>query len=259
MSAAQETEVVLEWVYWPPSFFESSNEIAGSDYALGPESACISTRMRAAEFDAHPSTVQRLHTSLVSRMRGIQLTNRKPFQLQKPRLIRIGPDGKRHIFVELESATLTVSSGNVDVTVTDASGNVIQDSKRKRFDITRVLADLVQRYAPGDHLLGALLNSWDQSISDPDNELVHLYEIRDSLAKAFSGEQQARAKLNISDKKWKRLGRLCNDEPLLQGRHRGRKFENLRDATDAELTEARNIARELIEAYLHFRGKGGTI
>jgi hypothetical protein len=260
MTAAKETtEVILEWIYWPPSFFESQSEISGSDYTLDSQAARISTRMPAAAFDADTRTRERLHASLLNRMRGIQLSNRKPFQLQKPHLIRIGPDGKRQIFVELEGAKLKVDGGSVDVTVSDASGKVIHDSKLERIDTKRELGELVQKYASGDDLLQAVLKSWDQSISDPDNELVHLYEIRDSLAKAFGGEQQARAKLNISDKKWKRLGRLCNDEPLRQGRHRGRKFENLRDATQAELTEARNMAREMIEAYLHFRDTGGKI
>jgi hypothetical protein len=47
-----------------------------------------------------------------------------------------------------------------------------------------------------------------------------------------------------------RLGQLCNDEPLRQGRHNGRHVATLRDATDAELVEARGIAQNMIEAYV---------
>jgi hypothetical protein len=46
------------------------------------------------------------------------------------------------------------------------------------------------------------------------------------------------------------------DPPLNQGRHRGKKVDELRDATDVELSEARTIAEELIRAYLnHLRNK----
>ena len=43
---------------------------------------------------------------------------------------------------------------------------------------------------------------------------------------------------------------LFNNEPLRQGRHRGKSGSALRDATEAELTEARRIALAMIEAYL---------
>jgi len=45
---------------------------------------------------------------------------------------------------------------------------------------------------------------------------------------------------------------LANDEPLKQGRHRGRNLEILRDATEDELVEARNFTRELIGKYLDY-------
>lgn len=85
---------------------------------------------------------------------------------------------------------------------------------------------------------------------DSNNELVHLYEIRDALSVKFGGETSARAALAITSSQWSRLGQLCNIEPLRQGRHRGKTSGALRDASEAELTEARGIARAMIEAYL---------
>jgi pimeloyl-ACP methyl ester carboxylesterase len=82
---------------------------------------------------------------------------------------------------------------------------------------------------------------------DPDNELVHLYEIRDALTERLP---DARTKLGITRSEWSRFGQLANDEPLRQGRHRGTNVGNLRDATEGELQEARRIARKMIEAYL---------
>jgi hypothetical protein len=97
-----------------------------------------------------------------------------------------------------------------------------------------------------------MLKSYDDAVNDPGNELVHLYEIRDSTAKHFGGESIARNVLNISGSRWSKLGRLANDEPLKQGRHRGKNPGALRDATEEELREARKIARELVVAYLSY-------
>jgi hypothetical protein len=59
--------------------------------------------------------------------------------------------------------------------------------------------------------------------------------------------------LNATD--WSRLGRLANSEPLKQGRHRGKSAGGLRDASESELVEARNIARSFVEAYLMYLDK----
>lgn len=89
-------------------------------------------------------------------------------------------------------------------------------------------------------------------MNDPDDELGHLYEIRDALSRKFGGsDERARSTLGISLKKWSNFGKLCNHEPLKQGRHRG-EHETLRDATDAELSEARGTAKAMIEAYLKY-------
>jgi hypothetical protein len=169
--------------------------------------------------------------------------------LSKPTIVRVRPDGGKDIFVELDPAVLRLSAGLVDIRVTDQNGNIVSDSRKDRIDRKRSLADLVSTYH-SDLLLGALLTSHRNSVLDPDNELVHLYEIRDALSTRFGGERDTRAALAVSDSDWSRLGQLCNNEPLRQGRHRGKSGAALRDATHSELEEARAIARSLIEEYL---------
>lgn len=252
-------EVLLEWTYSPSDFFESAIEIRRSDYTVEIVEGLISTQLSASAFDADESIRQRLHDSLFDRMRGIQLLTRKPFQLTKSRLTRIEPDGRRHISFELEGGVLTLSGGTVDFRVTDASGKVIRDTKAERIQKRADLADLIAKYSSGDDLLKSMLASYSASTADANNELVHLYEIRDSLSASFGDEAKSRAALFISKDNWSRLGQLCNDEPLRQGRHRGKKFESLRDATEAELSEAREIAREMIEAYLQFLEGGNKV
>ena len=72
------------------------------------------------------------------------------------------------------------------------------------------------------------------------------------MKKEFKGEYRAIEALNLSESEWKRLGYLANRQPLKQGRHRGQQVDDSRDATRAELEEARAIARAMIEAYYRY-------
>jgi hypothetical protein len=254
-----QTEVLLEWTYSPRDFFESPIEIPRLDYTVDIGSGSISARLAASAFDADTEIKQRLHDALFNQMRGIQLLSRKQFQLSRPRLTRIEPDGRRHIFMEPEGAVLTLIGGLVDFTVTDASGRVVRDTKQERIERKRELAKLVAKYGSTDEVLRAMLESHATSTSDPNNELVHLYEIREALSSALGSDAQARAALGISRTRWSRLGQLCNDEPLRQGRHRGKDIGALREATESELSEARDIAQQIIEVYLAFRENGGVV
>ena len=97
-----------------------------------------------------------------------------------------------------------------------------------------------------------MLRSYEAAVRDPDDELIHLFEIRDALAAKLGrkAREKARAKLGITRAAWQRLGSLANDAPINQGRHRGEHAGKLRDATRDELEEARQIARGMLQAYL---------
>src|SRR5258708_16543333 len=151
-SSPAQTEVLLEWTYSPRDFFESPIEIARSNYPVDIAAGSISARMPATVFDADAEIKQRLHDALFDRMRGIQLLSRKPFQLSKPRLTRIEPDGRRHIFVELEGAVLTLSGGVVAITVNDASGHVVRETKQKRLQKKHRSGEIVVKEKPGEQL-----------------------------------------------------------------------------------------------------------
>jgi hypothetical protein len=245
--------VILEWQFSPPDYFEEPITISRKDYVMVIDSGHVKATIASAVYDADPTMRTSLHEALNDRMHGVQLLSHRPFDLSKPTVIRLHPDGRRDISVELEGAQVNVSGGVLDVRVIDKDGNVVSDSKRDRIEQKKNLAELVSTYRAGDVLLTSLLNSYDAGVRDPDNELVHLYEIRDSLSEHFGGKALAQSTLGLSSPEWSRLGQLCNDEPLRQGRHRGQSIGVLRDATEAELTEARGIVRGMIEAYLRHK------
>jgi hypothetical protein len=207
-------------------------------------------RIDSAIFGAHPDMREELHNALNDRFLGVLLLTHRAYELSRSTMTRVNPGGRREIFCEPETGRFVISGSTVDFRVTDNEGSVIADSKRDRIEQKKSLGELIASHCSEDILLPLLLRSYQAALRDPNNELVHLYEIRDALSGRFGSD--TRTALDISRPKWSRFGCLCNDEPLRQGRHRGRTGGALRDATEGELIEARDVARVMIEAYLQY-------
>jgi hypothetical protein len=244
--------VVLEWKFSPPDYFEEPIHIKRDDYVMTISNGTVEARIRPELYDKDQSIRDRLHSSLNDRFLGVQLFSHKPYELSKASMYRLHRDGRKDITIFPEPILITVSMGEPDIIVKDKDGNVISDSRQERIQKKQELAELAEKYRQKDPFLASILHSYNEAVNDPDNELVHLYEIRDAIAKHFGGELAAKSVLGISGTQWSRLGKLANDEPLKQGRHRGKNPGVLRDATEGELREARSITRNLVEAYLDY-------
>ena len=244
--------VILEWDFSPPNYFEEPIEISRQNYVMTIEAGKATATINYATFNNNPSLREELHESLNNRLLGVQLFSHVPYELSSSKIFHIHPDGRKDIFIELSSVSCVMFAGSLDTLHTDKDGNIISDSKRDRIEKKRSLSELVITHKPNDPLVAALLSSYQTAVSDPNNELVHLYEIRDALSKKFGNEGKARKNLTITSSQWSRLGQLCNDEPLKQGRHRGKAIGTLRDASESELVEARKISLTMIEAYLQY-------
>jgi hypothetical protein len=136
-----------------------------------------------------------------------------------------------------------MSGGQADFVHCDAAGKALRDTKAERIAEHTALLDALAPQMARSSILRGLLTSYASAVSDPGNELVHLYEVRDALSTHFRGEQNARTALSIPQSDWRRLGALANVEPIEQGRHRGEHVAGRRAATTAELQEARSIVR----------------
>ena len=244
--------VVLEWKFSPPDYFEEPIHIKRDDYVMTISNGTVEARIRPELYDKDQSIRDRLHSSLNDRFLGVQLFSHKPYELSKASMYRLHRDGRKDVTIFPEPILITVSMGEPDIIVKDKDENVISDSRQERIQKKQELAELAEKYRQKDPFLASILHSYNEAVNDPDNELVHLYEIRDAIAKHFEGELAAKSVLGISGTQWSRLGKLANDEPLKQGRHRGKNPGVLRDATEGELREARSITRNLVEAYLDY-------
>ena len=249
------TEELFDWTYSPPDYFEEPFEVVRDNYIMMISPGRVEARVASNTYAANPAIRNEMHASLNDRFLGAQLITFRPYELSDSRRTRVHPDGRRDVFIETKAGTAVAAGGPVDIRVTNADG-VVYDSKAERTAAKRRLAELVQVYRPSSPALTAMLTSFSNAIRDPQNELVHLYEVRDALSVDLGGTSNAIATLGLTSSAWSRLGQLSNHEPLRQGRHRGKSGAALRDATHAELQEARDIARSMLSLYVnHLAGK----
>lgn len=243
--------IILEWTYSPPDYFEVPVAISRDDYQITIQDGKVEAKLESSDYDSDPSTKDIIEDALNHRFRGIQLLTHREYKLSYAGRYRMHPDGHRDVFLTVAPAKVKVRASLADIVIVHKDGT-LYDSRKERIDKETDLANLAEKHGTRDGLARSLLESYHASVSDPDNELVHLYEICDALVKGFGGETKALSALTLTKSKWSSLHRLANNEPLKQGRHRGKFTGKLRDATEAELKEARDIAQSFIIAYLRY-------
>jgi hypothetical protein len=241
---------VLEWTYSPADYFEAPVVVSRNDYQISIQGGKIDAKLTTEEYENNPGMKEIIEGSLESRFESVQLLTHREYSLTYSCRYCLHPDGRKDIFISPPPAKVSIRAFAPDILITGKDGT-IYDSRKERLEKQADLADLVAKYGARDIVAKALLRSYASAVKDPENELTHLYEIRDALAKHFGSRSQALSVLLVSNSDWDALGRLANDEPVKQGRHRGRYTGNLRDASEGELKKARNVALTLISAYLH--------
>jgi hypothetical protein len=247
------TIVTLEWSYTPTDFFEVEKTIEGNGYVLVIGDGKAKANIQPDVYDQNPAIIDRIEQELLTRFRAEQLIENRSFQLSGKSNVTLQTKGGGKIIRMKMAARAITLTRDIDIIVQDADGNIITDTKQERINQKQRLSTLIAKHAPSDPTLDSMLKSTEKSFTDPGNLLIHLYEVRDALKKRFDGkEDRARIAIGISKNRWSELGRLANEAPLKQGRHRGSNVGNLRDATNEEIATARSIASEMIEKYVEW-------
>lgn len=244
-------KVLLEWNYTPKNYFEEHSTFDYNDYQIDINNGQVTTSMLADFFDSHPNIRQEAEKTVENIFLATQVLSHQPFNLSGSAMVRVHPDGRRNVTLNVQSLKLKLTVHPVDLIYTNADG-VVHDTRAERIKTQKCLVSLAEKTARGDAVAKAILNSYNAAVNNPANELIHLYEIWESLSVKFGSETVARNSLGISSSQRRRFGQLANSLPLLEGRHRGKNPGILRNATPEELQEARDIARNLIIAYLQY-------
>jgi hypothetical protein len=248
--------VQLEWKYSPTTYLEEPIQIDFGSGELEINNGVAIAVIDPNTFHANESIREKLTKIIENRLHAVQIMTHRDFELSKSTRTDIQEDGKKNYFLELEPGVMTISSGMVDFVLQDKDGNVVSDSKRERLDKQYRFANLVDKHRPLDATLDHLLKSYQQSVKDPNDELVHLYEIRDALSNKFGSKDAAIKALHVTKAEWDVIGKIANTLPLNQGRHRGQSVGALRDAAPTELELARKSVAYLIDKYLDFLETG---
>jgi hypothetical protein len=235
----------LEWIYTPPDFFEAGYERSVPEFHLSILSGRVLATLDEPGGPVPNPTKERVRSFVNALFHVRQLQTHAAYKLEGPRIYQYSA-GRKSVAIELSGVNVSVRVGQVDVVVHNAAGEVVHDSKAERISHeSGELNDLAPKVAKSP-ILQNMLTSYATAVEDPENELVHLYEIRDSLAQHYGGTDAARVALGISKTDWRRLGELANVEPLEQGRHRGKRVLVRRSATEAELKAARSLVHRWI-------------
>lgn len=252
MNMTRVKTIQLEWKYSPENYLEESISILF-------EGGCLDICNGIALAAIDPLIFQNIETlqgdlsrTIESRFSAVQIMTHKDYELSKPSRTDIQEDGRKHHHLSIKSTVSKMRFQPADLIVKDKDGNIVSDTKKERLDKQKWFASMLEAYRYTDITLDQMLKSYKMSVKDPGNELVRLYEIRDSLSKKFGSKKISIAELNITNNEWDDIGELSNNRPLNQGRHRGKSVGLLRDAESTELNTARELASNLIEKYLMY-------
>lgn len=243
--------VQLRWQYSPIDFFEEVFDFKEPGYELIVDSGAVVATIEQVALETDPVLRERVELQVENLFLVGQLQSHQAYDLSRPNVFNLNSDGSIGVVIECSIGRAEAKGLPADLIYTRAGG-AIADSKQERIRKKRLLVEASARHGVNDQTLSQILRSYGRAVRDPHDELVHLYEVRDALATRFGGKAAALSKLRLSNKDWNRLGQLCNELPLKQGRHRGQTTTALRDGTKDELAEARLLATVIIEAYMKF-------
>jgi len=248
-------QIVIEWNYEPKDYFETKIVIDRNNFEIVIDSGLAEAKLGPEYLEKVENVICELNEALESRFLAVQVMTHVAYKLSKPSRYDLLKNGSKNIYLQVDSLACVISFGTSDIVIRDADGNIVTDTKEERINKKKWFAETVSKYRAKDKILNHMLKSYSASVSDPKNELVHLYEIRDSVSTRFRNDSKARKMLNITRDDWNTLGRLANNEPLKQGRHRGQNPGVLRDAERSELEQARRVAAMIVESYLMYLEK----
>jgi hypothetical protein len=242
----------LEWKYEPTDYLEEKLVVKRKGYQIDIDDGKAVVNVKPEFYEKNKSISEEIETDIRNILIGAKLINHKPFKLSGYSTNIYKPNGTKSILLKGHSSGMVVVSDSVDLIIKDKNGNIVGDTRRDRINRKHKMAKLAAKHLEADSVCKSIFQSYSKAVDDSDNELVHLYEIKEALTKRFGNEHDMKAFLNISSRKLSRFGQLCNDLPLNQGRHRGKNPGSLRDATSGESKEARELAKHFISSYLKF-------
>lgn len=184
----------------------------------------------------------------------IQMVSGKGIIVKKCSLHSSLFEGNHNVTTFPDPVILNMSINEPDTIASNDQGVEITNSKRLKLNNILELIRIFSDNEGKDDVLKFILDCYNKSLKSNDLSVSALYDIRDALKANFKNEKTAKSQLKISNTSWRRMGDIANSLPISQSRHKGEKV-NLREITQQELVEIREIATKMIISYLKYIGK----
>ncbi|REJ78753.1 MAG: hypothetical protein DWQ47_04725 [Acidobacteria bacterium] len=241
--------VELEFEYSPEDFFEFEFSCEVDEGILTIDQGIVKFKFIGSESVASPALEAKIVELARREFLARQLLNHRQFEFGGCTFTSIDDDGNRknHGFHSVDEKLSFREK--MDFVIEDRDGNIIRDSKNERKEKEERFLNLVREASLKDRAVGELMEFYHSSVLDPRNEFHHLYQIRELLRERLGKDLGILKALGISKDKLSQFGNITNEYPVEQGRHQGKFSDLLREATQEELSEIREISKELIERF----------
>lgn len=246
--------IYLEYSYTPTNYFEGPLYDEREQFYIEIDAGKIRAILKKSD---NTTDFLKISEEIENYFRAIQIITHRKYSLSSYTLYKERPDGGKHINIFIPTGRLELVGQVPDITITRPDGIAVKDTKRERLEEEKKWTELLAKFRNKDKTVQKIINSYSSAVNDPANELIYLYEIRDSLSERFGGEKRVEKALSILATEWSDFGKLANKEPVQQGRHRGKNLGTLRNATGEELFKARGFSKKLILEYLKLLDNNG--
>ncbi|MBT5375619.1 MAG: hypothetical protein HOL15_02275 [Nitrospinaceae bacterium] len=241
--------VTLRWSYSPITYFEGPFRFKENnccwEFFDGSATATIN-----AKYPVNKSQIKNdLNKRIESIFNASLIYNHTPYKVSEP--FMEGYDSKGNLWITPVPINLNLSVSGPNIVIKDSNGNAIEDMKGNRLRDIEEFAKLSIKYS-GDPAAQAILRNYKSAVGEPNSEFCHFYAIREVLTTRFWSATKVRSCLNLKKDDWTKLGKLCNEIPVQQGRHQGQKYEQFRKATNVELEEARIIVKTMVKQFFNY-------
>lgn len=155
---------------------------------------------------------------------------------------------KINIGVEILNLRILAASGKVEFDAAKAEANrALQSVNVAKAELYELSIDIVK------HLSDAFFcRSWESfglAHGADEHSISHLYDVRDSIAKVFGSEENARKILCLDKDEWSRFGKIFNAESVVGGRHNGKHPTPLKPMSMEERSFVMKFAKTMLFAY----------
>ena len=252
-------EIILEWKFEPIDFFEEKVEYKINEYSVSLEEGVARISITDDVYksiDEYRVLAEQIYGKLELIFKSAFIVNQKKFIIHNPNVTVVDDDNKKNIYLNPVVSVASIST-HVEFQIIDKDGKIVSDSRRDRINKIKDTSLLGLNLSINDedeiamHLIGFYYESFDK----PERILTSLYDLHKALVNELKGEDNVQDILGIPKSKQVRIRYITNVLPLKEGRHPGENIGELRNATNEEIKEAREIAKEELVQYLHYKSK----